>query len=254
MPFRPDKLTTKSQEALQAAQQLAESKGNPQLVPLHLLKSLLAERDSIPRAILQKIGANAAQLEQLVDGEINRLPKSSGAATQVGAGRDIMSVLEAAQTQADSMHDQFVSTEHLLIALTKVEDAAKRLLALNGVDEADVMSALQSVRGGQSVTDQNPEDKYQALQRYGKDLVELARQGKIDPVIGRDSEIRRVVQVLARRRKNNPVLIGEPGVGKTAIVGWRGHRIGLGDVPQVLKDKRVIALDMGALVGGEVPR
>ena len=250
MPFRPDKLTTKSQEALQAAQQLAESKGNPQLVPLHLLKSLLAEKDSIPRAILQKIGANTAQLEQLVDGEINRLPKSSGAATQVGAGRDIMSVLEAAQSQADSMHDQFVSTEHLLIALTKVEDAAKRLLALNGVEEADVMSALQSVRGGQSVTDQNPEDKYQALQRYGKDLVELARQGKIDPVIGRDSEIRRVVQVLARRRKNNPVLIGEPGVGKTAIVEGLAHRIVLGDVPQVLKDKRVIALDMGALVAG----
>ncbi len=250
MPFRPDKLTTKSQEALQAAQQLAESKGNPQLLPLHLLKALLAEKESIPRAILQKVGANSAQLEQLVDGEINRLPKSSGAAAQVAASRDIMKVLESAQTQADSMRDQFVSTEHLLIALTKVEDAAKRLLAISGVEEADVMSALQSVRGGQSVTDQNPEDKYQALERYGKDLVELARKGKIDPVIGRDAEIRRVIQVLSRRRKNNPVLIGEPGVGKTAIVEGLAHRIVLGDVPQNLKDKRVLALDMGALVAG----
>ncbi|MFO1094950.1 MAG: ATP-dependent chaperone ClpB [Planctomycetaceae bacterium] len=250
MPFRPDKLTVKSQEALQGAQQLAESKGNPQLVPLHLLKALIAEPDGIPRAILQKVGANAAQLEKMVDSELDRLPKASGSATQVSPSRDFMTVLEKAQGLADQLHDQFVSTEHLLSALTQVEDGAKRLLALNGIEQQDILTALQSVRGGQSVTDQNPEDKYQALQKYGKDLVDLARKGKIDPVIGRDAEIRRVVQVLARRRKNNPVLIGEPGVGKTAIVEGLAHRIVLGDVPQILKDKRVIALDMGALVAG----
>ena len=250
MPFRPDKLTVKSQEALQAAQQLAESKGNPQLVPLHLLKALFAEPDGIPRAIVQKIGANAGQLETMIDGEVDRLPKASGSATQVSPSRDFMQVLETSQELADQLHDQFVSTEHLLSALTQVEDAAKRLLTLNGIEQQDILSALKSVRGGQSVTDQNPEDKYQALERYGKDLVELARQGKIDPVIGRDAEIRRVVQVLARRRKNNPVLIGEPGVGKTAIVEGLAHRIVLGDVPQILKDKRVVALDMGALVAG----
>ena len=200
MAFRPDKLTVKSQEALQAAQQLAESKGNPQLVPLHLLKALIAEPDGIPRAILQKIGANAGQLETMIDGEVDRLPKASGSATQVSPSRDFMQVLETAQGLADQLKDQFVSTEHLLSALTQVADAAKRLLELNGIEQQDILTALKSVRGGQSVTDQNPEDKYQALERYGKDLVELARKGKIDPVIGRDAEIRRVVQVLARRR------------------------------------------------------
>jgi ATP-dependent Clp protease ATP-binding subunit ClpB len=250
MPLRPEKLTTKSQDAVQRAHALAESKGNPQLLPLHLLDALLEEPEGIPRAILQKIGSNAAQLESMVDAELARLPKTTGAAAQVGASREIMQVFDAAEKQADAMRDAFISTEHLLIALTKVEDAAKRLLALNGVEEQDILEALRSVRGGHQVTDQNPEDKYQALARYGKDLVDLARKGKIDPVIGRDAEIRRVVQVLSRRRKNNPVLIGEPGVGKTAIVEGLAHRIVLGDVPQVLKDKRVIALDMGALVAG----
>ncbi|MBL8851776.1 MAG: ATP-dependent chaperone ClpB, partial [Planctomycetaceae bacterium] len=212
MAFRPDKLTVKSQEALQGAQQLAESKGNPQVVPVHLLKALIAEPDGIPRAILQKVGANATQLEKMVDGEIDRLPKASGAATQVSPSRDFMTVLEKSQELADQLHDQFVSTEHLLSALTQVKDTAQRLLEINGIEQQDILTALKSVRGGQSVTDQNPEDKYQALQKYGKDLVEMARKGKIDPVIGRDAEIRRVVQVLARRRKNNPVLIGEPGV------------------------------------------
>ena len=161
-----------------------------------------------------------------------------------------MNVLNGSQKAADDMKDQFVSTEHLLLALTRVEDTAKRLLDLAGIEENDVLTALQSVRGGQSVTDQNPEDKYQSLEKYGKDLVALARQNKIDPVVGRDSEIRRVIQVLSRRRKNNPVLIGEPGVGKTAIVEGLAHRIVAGDVPQNLKDKTVVALDMGALVAG----
>ena len=168
----------------------------------------------------------------------------------MGASAALMQVLNTAQATADQMQDAFVSTEHLLLALATTEDAAQRLLELNGVTETDLLSGLKAVRGGQQVTDQNPEDKYQALEKYAVDLVDLARQGKIDPVIGRDSEIRRVVQVLSRRRKNNPVLIGEPGVGKTAIVEGLAHRIVLGDVPQNLKDKQVMALDMGALIAG----
>ncbi len=250
MSLNPEKLTVKSQEALQRAHALAEESGHAQLVPLHVLKSLLDEVDGIPRAILQKIGANVQQLQTMVGDELARLPSATGEGRQLGASSQIMQVFSAAEKQADQMHDQFISAEHLLLALTQVENAAQRLLALNGIAEHDVLQAMQSVRGGHQVMDQHPEDKYQALQRYGKDLVELARQGKIDPVIGRDAEIRRVIQVLARRRKNNPVLIGEPGVGKTAIVEGLANRIVLGDVPNVLKDKRIVALDMGALVAG----
>ena len=186
----------------------------------------------------------------MVSTELERLPRVSGEDVQVAASPALMKVLQTGQKLADSMDDEFVSTEHLLISMTQVEDGAKRVLELNGVDESDIKEALQSIRGTQRVTDQNPEDKYQALEKYGKDLVDLAREGKIDPVIGRDSEIRRVIQVLSRRRKNNPVLIGEPGVGKTAIVEGLAHRIVLGDVPQNLKEKTVIALDMGALIAG----
>ncbi|MGE3316182.1 MAG: ATP-dependent Clp protease ATP-binding subunit, partial [Planctomycetaceae bacterium] len=250
MAFRFDKLTVKAQEALQRAQQSAEDFGHQQLMPLHLLRALLEEEQGVVRPLLQKIGANVTQLSTMIDGELKRLPKVSGAGVQVSAANSTVQVLEKSQKLADQMKDSFVSTEHLLLALTQVDDQAKRLLELNGVEEADVLSALKTVRGSQTVSDQNPEEKYQALQRYGNDLVELARQGKIDPVIGRDTEIRRVIQVLSRRRKNNPVLIGEPGVGKTAIVEGLAHRIVLGDVPQNLKDKRVIALDMGALVAG----
>ena len=250
MGFRFDKLTVKSQEAVQQAQSEAESLGHQQLLPLHLLKALLTEEQGIVRPLLQKIGVKIPQLESMVSAELNRLPKVSGGGGQVGAGREVLRVFDAATQAADQMKDQFVSTEHLLLGLTKVEDAAKRLLALNAVEEKDVLNALRTVRGSQQVTDQSPEDKYQALEKYGKDLVELARQGKIDPVIGRDTEIRRVIQVLSRRRKNNPVLIGEPGVGKTAIVEGLANRIVTGDVPQNLKDKRVIALDMGALIAG----
>jgi ATP-dependent Clp protease ATP-binding subunit ClpB len=250
MAFRADKLTVKSQEAVQAAQQIAENKGQRQLVPLHLLRALVDEADGVPRALLQKIGANYAQLTKMIDSEIGRLPSSSGSNMPVQGSSEIMQVFDAAQKLADQMKDSFVSTEHLFLALTKVEDPAKRLLTLNGIDEKDVLSALKAVRGGQQVNDQNPEEKYEALKKYGKDLVELARNGKIDPVIGRDAEIRRVIQVLSRRRKNNPVLIGEPGVGKTAIVEGLADRIVKGDVPQNLKDKSIIALDMGALIAG----
>ncbi|WP_373650072.1 ATP-dependent chaperone ClpB [Schlesneria sp. DSM 10557] len=250
MAFRPDKLTVKAQEALQSAQQLAESQGNAQLVPLHLLKALLDEQGGIVRPLMEKIGIRVPQLRSIVDADLGKLPRSSGGGSQVGASQAIRQVLDKAADQADSMKDAFVSTEHLLIALTLVDDQAQRVLKLNGVTEVDVLNALKTVRGSQTVTDQNPEDKYQALEKYGKDLVALARQGKIDPVIGRDQEIRRVIQVLSRRRKNNPVLIGDAGVGKTAIVEGLAHRIVLGDVPQNLKDKTVIALDMGALIAG----
>ncbi|MGQ0635774.1 MAG: ATP-dependent chaperone ClpB [Planctomycetaceae bacterium] len=250
MAFRFDKLTVKAQEALQKAQGLAQDLGNQQLQPLHLLAALLREDQGIVKPLLQKIGANLPQFESIVDGELRRLPKVSGGAGEVTLSPATAKVLDAAQDAAQQMKDQFVSTEHLLLALAKVDDQARRLLAMHGVEENDVLNALKSVRGGQQVTDQNPEEKYQALQKYGRDLVELARQGKIDPVIGRDTEIRRVIQILSRRRKNNPVLIGEAGVGKTAIVEGLAHRIVLGDVPQNLKDKTVVALDMGALIAG----
>lgn len=248
MAFRMEQLTVKAQEAVQAAQQLAESRGNPQVAPLHLLKALLDEEGGIVRPLLDKIGANVGQLRTIVDADLKKLPQQSGG--QSGASPAFMQVLNGAQQTAETMKDSFVSTEHLLLALTKTDDQAQRVLKLNGVTEADILKALQSVRGSQQVTDQNPEDKYQALEKYGKDLVALARQGKIDPVIGRDHEIRRVIQVLSRRRKNNPCLVGDAGVGKTAIVEGIAHRIVLGDVPQNLKDKRVIALDMGALIAG----
>jgi ATP-dependent Clp protease ATP-binding subunit ClpB len=201
------------------------------------------------RPILSKIGANVGQLQEMVNSELERLPRRTGGSNpQVNA--DLGKVLEASVRQAETMKDEFVSTEHLLLALTTADTKAKQVLEVNGIREADVLSALQSVRGSARVTDQSPEDKYQALQRYGIDLVEKASQGKLDPVIGRDQEIRRVIQVLSRRTKNNPVLIGEPGVGKTAIAEGLALRVVQGDVPQSLKNKRVIALDLGALVAG----
>ena len=251
MAFDPRKLTVKASEAIQRAQEFAEKKQHRFLRPLHLLKALLDEEGGLMTALLQKMSVKIPQLERMVDGEIDRLPQSSSSSDEgINAGPEAMKVLNAAKKQADSMGDEYTSTEHLLIALTQVEDQAKRILALNAVEEKDLLEAVKTIRGGQKVQDQNPEDKFQALEKYGKDLVELARQGKIDPVIGRDTEIRRVIQVLSRRRKNNPVLIGEPGVGKTAIVEGLAHRIVLGDVPQNLKNKKVFALDMGALVAG----
>ena len=250
MSIRFDKLTVKAQEAVQRAQQLAEDRSHQQLVALHLLRALLAEQQGVVRPLFQKIGASPDQISQATDTELNRLPKVSGTGIQVGLGPEVMQVFDAAQKQADLMKDQFLSTEHLLIGLIKVDTEAKKLLNLHGVGEHDIQEALKTIRGGQTINDQSPEEKYQTLEKYGIDLVEQARQGKIDPVIGRDTEIRRVIQVLSRRRKNNPVLIGEPGVGKTAIVEGLAHRIVTGDVPQNLKDKTVVALDMGALIAG----
>jgi len=249
MVFRADKLTVKSQEALQRAQSLASEKGHPEMDPLHLLAAMLEQADGVAQPILEKIGVKVPQLRNQVNAELDRKPQVSGGSQPMGS-RQFMAVLDAAQKEAAAMKDEFVSVEHLLLALTKTDSAAKNLLQISGVREKDILEALKSVRGSARVTDQNPENQYQALQKYGIDLVQKAQAGKLDPVIGRDQEIRRVIQVLSRRTKNNPVLIGEPGVGKTAIVEGLALRITQGDVPQSLKNRRVIALDMGLLVAG----
>ena len=249
MTFRMDKLTTKAQEAVVAAQQMAAERGHAETGPLHLLHALMAEADGVVASVLQRMDANIAQLKSLAIGELDRLPSSQGGAAPQ-ASRELQDVLQAAAAQAEAMQDEYTSTEHLLLSLTHVESSCQRILQMNGIREADVLAALQAIRGSARVTDQNPEEKYQALERYGIDLVDRANQGKLDPVIGRDSEIRRVIQVLSRRTKNNPVLIGEPGVGKTAIAEGLALRIVQADVPQSLKNKRVVALDMGALVAG----
>ena len=249
MAFRFDKLTVKSQEAVQRAQQLAVEKGHPEVDPLHLLAALLDEEDGVARPILEKVGVNLSQLRRQVQAELDRRPQVSGG-SQPGAGRQLMAVLEGAMQEAAAMKDEFVSVEHLLLALAKQDSPARQMLQIHGVREKDILEALKSVRGSARVTDQNPEGQYQALQKYGVDLVEKAMQGKLDPVIGRDQEIRRVIQVLSRRTKNNPVLIGEPGVGKTAIVEGLAQRIVQGDVPQSLKNRRIVALDMGRLIAG----
>src|SRR6478672_1136168 len=249
MAFRFDKFTIKAQEAVQRAQELASEAGNPQIEPVHLLAALLDESEGIVRPVLEKIGANLGQLTSIVDAELKHLPKSSGGSPP-GLSPQLSKVLDAAQSEADGMKDEFVSTEHLLLALAGTPSKAQEILQLNAITKDKVLGSLRAVRGSARVTDQTPEGKFQALEKYGIDLVERARKGKLDPVIGRDQEIRRVIQVLSRRTKNNPVLIGEPGVGKTAIAEGLAQRIVQGDVPSTLKEKHIIALDMGALVAG----
>jgi ATP-dependent Clp protease ATP-binding subunit ClpB len=244
-----NKFTIKSQEAVQNAQEIATSYGNQTIEPEHLLAALIQDPQGLVTPILQKLGANVNYIKIKINEVIEKLPKVSGA--QQYPSNAFQKVLELSQKESEALKDEFVSTEHMLLSLLEQKNnGGVKLLIDQGITEDGVLKALKDVRGTQRVTDQNPEDKYQSLEKFGRDLNELARKGKLDPVIGREDEIRRVLQVLSRRTKNNPVLIGEPGVGKTAIAEGLAHRIISGDVPENLKTKRIIALDMAALIAG----
>src|SRR5213075_3288683 len=248
--MRIDKYTQKMQETLQGAQDLASQANHPEITNEHFLSALLDQGEGITRPLLEKIGANVDQLRDRLRSELERRPKIHGAATDVRLSNELRGVLDSAEKEMSKLKDEFTSAEHYLLALAGSNVPDAKLLKEAGVTRDKIMQGLQQVRGSQRVTDQNPEGKYQTLEKYGRDLTELARRGKIDPVIGRDSEIRRIMQVLSRRTKNNPVLIGDPGVVKTAIVEGLARRIVSGDVPDSLKNKRVIAMDIGAMVAG----
>ena len=244
-----DKLTIKSQELLQSAHDMAQKYGNQAIEPVHFLKAMIEDEQGIVPPILKKIGVQKDALKKDIQAGVEKLVTVSGSAS-IYLSPDCKKILDLSFPEAEKMKDQYVSLEHILLSLATIKGEAFNILKQNGVTREAILTVLKDIRGNQSVTDQNPEEKYQALEKFGKDLTKLARDGKLDPVIGRDEEIRRIVQVLSRRRKNNPVLIGEPGVGKTAIVEGLAQRIVEGDVSDTLKNRRVIALDIGSLLAG----
>ena len=249
-PNNPNQFTEKAWEALSRTPEFVKAAQQQQLESEHLMKALLEQESGLASSLFNKAGVPLAKLRDRTDEFITRQPKITGTGGNVYLGRSLDTLLDRAETYRKDYGDEFISIEHLILAYVKDDRFGKNLLQEFKLDEAKLKEIITQVRGNNKVTDQNPEGKYEALEKYGRDLTEAARQGKLDPVIGRDDEIRRTIQILSRRTKNNPVLIGEPGVGKTAIAEGLAQRIITGDVPQSLKDRQLISLDMGALIAG----